>query len=151
MNKYDSYNDTTKHIDEVTLKLNDIISEINVRVIHHDTSKLNSPEKEIFDEVTPLLKTLTYNSDEYKIALQGMGPALKHHYENNRHHPEHFEQGIKEMNLIDIIEMLADWKAATLRMKDGDIYKSIEINQKRFGYGSEMKQLLWNTARYLNY
>jgi hypothetical protein len=37
-----------------------------------------------------------------------MAPALKHHYENNRHHPEHFKNNIDDMNLIDLIEMLCD-------------------------------------------
>jgi hypothetical protein len=79
-----------------------------------------------------------------------MDKALKHHYENNRHHPEHFPNGIQGMNLIDVIEMLCDWKSSTLRHADGDIYKSIAINQKRFGYSDEMAQLLRNTADWLN-
>lgn len=52
---------------------------------------------------------------------------------------------LRGMNLIDILEMICDWKAATLRHDDGDISKSIEINQKRFGYSDEMKQILKNT------
>lgn len=51
------------------------------------------------------------------------------------------------MNLVDIIEMLCDWKAATLRHADGDIYKSIEINQKRFGYSDELKSIFINTIK----
>jgi hypothetical protein len=49
------------------------------------------------------------------------------------------------MNLIDLIEMLCDWKAATLRHNTGDIYKSLDINQKRFGYSDELKHLFKNT------
>ena len=56
---------------------------------------------------------------------------------------------VSQMNLIDIVEMLCDWKAATLRHADGDIRKSIEINQKRFGYSDELKQLLINTIEIL--
>jgi hypothetical protein len=41
--------------------------------------------------------------------------------------------------------MLCDWKAATLRHDDGDIRRSIEINQERFGYSDELKQILINT------
>ena len=43
--------------------------------------------------------------------------------------------------------MMADWKAASLRHSDGDIYKSIEINQKRFGYSDELKQIFINTVK----
>ncbi len=79
-----------------------------------------------------------------------MKPAIDHHNSANRHHPEHFEGGIHEMNLIDLLEMMCDWKAATLRHNDGDIMKSIEINQKRFGYSDELAAILRNTANWLN-
>jgi hypothetical protein len=75
-----------------------------------------------------------------------MGIALDHHYKTNRHHPEHFENGIMGMTVIDLCEMLADWKAATLRHDNGDIFKSIDINQIRFGYSDELKQIFINTA-----
>ena len=51
------------------------------------------------------------------------------------------------MNIVDICEMIADWKAASLRHADGDIMKSIEINQKRFGYSDELKSILINTVK----
>ena len=44
-----------------------------------------------------------------------------------------------------LLEMLCDWIAATKRHNNGDIRKSIEINQKRFGYSDELKQILFNT------
>ena len=53
------------------------------------------------------------------------------------------------MNLIDLIEMLLDWKAATLRHENGDIIKSINQNQTRFKYSDEIKQILLNTIIYL--
>ena len=107
-------------------------------------SKLHSPEKEIFDEYTPKLATTTYGSEEYKTYLEEMKVALSHHYSKNRHHPEYHPNGIHDMNLVDLIEMLCDWKAATMRHNDGDIIKSIELNQKRFGYDDEIKQIMIN-------
>ena len=65
-----------------------------------------------FDEYTPKLKHSTYGTDEYKGFLAGMGAGLEHHYAHNRHHPEHHAGGVHGMNLVDLIEMLADWKAA---------------------------------------
>lgn len=50
------------------------------------------------------------------------------------------------MNLVDIIEMLADWKAATLRHADGDIMKSIEIQQKKLGFSDDIKHIFINTV-----
>jgi hypothetical protein len=100
----------------------------------------------VFDEYTPKLKRSTYGSDEYKGFLEAMGPALDHHYDVNRHHPEHFEQGIGGMNLIDLIEMMADWKAATERHEDGDLERSLRINQERFGISDQLVAILRNTA-----
>jgi len=71
---------------------------------------------------------------------------LQHHYASNRHHPEPFADGIGGMNLIDLTEMVCDWLAATQRHADGDIRRSIEVNQERFGYGDEVKRLLHNTV-----
>jgi hypothetical protein len=146
---YDSTSDTLIHIRNVQGKLNAVARELTIRGEKHDSSKLLSPEKEIFDEYTPKLKNSTYGSDEYKSFLIGMGEALKHHYDNNRHHPEHFSNGINGMTLIDLIEMFCDWKAASERHADGDIFKSIEINSKRFNIDGQLKKILINTAEQL--
>ena len=151
MSKYDSTKDTEDHINMVNKIGRDIIYKFGRRLGDHDESKLNSPEKETFDEFTPKLKHSTYGSEEYKGFLKSMKPALDHHYANNRHHPEFFTNGINDMNLIDLLEMLTDWKAATTRHDDGDIERSIEINQKRFGYSNELKQLLLSTVYYMEW
>lgn len=144
---YDSRKDTQEHITKVGEFLTKLQVKLTDRKRLHDHSKLKDPEKAIFDEFTPKLKGCTYGSDEYKGYLESMKIALDHHYAENRHHPEHFENGIQEMNIVDICEMIADWKAASLRHTDGDIMKSIEINQKRFGYSDELKSILINTVK----
>jgi hypothetical protein len=142
---YDSRPDTEKHVAEVRKRLGWVIDDLKIRSRDHDLSKFESPEREIFDEMTPKLAATTYGSDEYKGYLAEMKVALDHHYAANSHHPEHYPDGIRGMSLYDIVEMLCDWKAATLRHDDGDIRKSIEINQKRFGYSDELKQILLNS------
>jgi len=149
--EYDSTTDTLKHIMVVSSLVNQIIHRLIIRAEDHDNSKLYPPEKEIFDEYTPKLKETTYGSDEYKQYLSEMQVALFHHYKTNTHHPEHFKNGVNDMNLIDIVEMLCDWKAATLRHDDGDIYKSIEINTKRFGLSEQLAQILKNTLTFLKW
>lgn len=52
---------------------------------------------------------------------------------------------VRGMNLVAVMEMLCDWKAASERHKDGDVRRSIEINQHRFGYSDELKLLMLNT------
>lgn len=121
--------------------------ELKMRGARHDDSKTKSPELELFDIYTPKLAGCTYGSDEYKQFLKGLKPALDHHYTENRHHPEHFENGIQGMNLVDLVEMFCDWYAATKRHNDGDIMKSIKINQGRFGYSDDLKAIFENTYR----
>ncbi len=140
--------ETLKHIKNVSRCINHIISHLLLRSKLHDDSKLENPELAVFTEFTPKLANSTYGSEEYKGFLKAMGPALTHHYEENRHHPEHFDNGIDDMNLIDLIEMFCDWKAATLRHKDGCLRQSIEINKKRFGISNQLAQIFEN-SRYI--
>ena len=138
--------ETLKHIRRVQQLLHEVAANLLERARLHDTSKLEEPEADVFDECTSRLKGLTYGSDEYKACLAEMKPALDHHYANNRHHPEHWAGGIKDMSLLDLIEMIVDWKAATERHADGCIKKSLEINQGRFGYGDELKAIFSRTV-----
>ena len=179
---YDSTEDTQKHINRVGELIAHFSANMQARAEHHDATKLCSPEKEVFDSVTPRLKALTYGSDEHKSSLAEMGEALKHHYANNRHHPEHFTPvecigcftnvkafvngscpqcgntatasplpTVNEMNLLDIVEMLCDWKAATERHADGSITMSLVINPKRFGIDDQLAGILRNTVRDLGW
>lgn len=146
---YDSKNDTLEHIKNVRKYIDFCIGVLEYKAQIHDESKLIEPEKEIFDIYTPKLKNSTYGSDEYKQFLEEMKVALDHHYKKNRHHPEHFENGINDMNLIDLVEMLCDWKAASKRHLDGDIYKSIEMNKNRFNYSDQLEKIFKNTINLL--
>lgn len=87
--KYDSFQDTCAHINQVQLQMTQVILDLKRRGNAHDISKFDSPEREVFDEMTPKLKSSTYGSDEYKGFLAQMKPALDHHYAHNDHHPEH--------------------------------------------------------------
>ena len=177
---YDSAPATHEHRRMVQAFLFMIKDELQRRWAHHDLTKVGPVEKPIFDEYTPKLKDSTYGSEEYKGFLEAMKPALDHHYAKNRHHPEHFKKyecngcfkdfdeqpdccdicgysqftirpdGIRGMNLVDLLEMFCDWKAATMRHADGDIMKSIDINQTRFGYGDDLLMIFRNSVALFN-
>ena len=148
---YDSRADTEKHIAEVIGRVDQVCSELRIRVQGHDRSKLMSPEKEVFDRVTEGLRGLTYGSSEYKAQLEGMGEALGHHYSVNRHHPEWHSEGIRGMNLLDLVEMLADWKAASGRHADGSMRASLDLNRERFGVSDELYGMLERTCEELGW
>jgi hypothetical protein len=149
--EYDSRVDTRAHIARVRELVENVAFDLSERAAVHDRSKLFTPEVEVFDVVSPKLKELTYGSDEYKASLDEMGAALTHHYDQNDHHAEHFEEGIWDMNLVQLTEMLCDWKAASERHDDGDIRVSIEKNTDRFGYDELLKMILLNTVDYLGW
>ena len=113
----------------------------------HDKSKLENFEKGYYDIFTPKLSKCEYGSDEYKKYLEKMQVAIKHHYANNRHHPEY--SGYENMTVLDKIEMLCDWLAATERNKNGNIIKSIEIGKMKYEYDEKEHGILLNTAKML--
>lgn len=137
---------TQAHINEVQRLLHVVVAHLLKRAEQHDQSKFSEAEAPVFDEFTAKLKDTTYGSPEYKSYLEAMKPALDHHYQVNRHHPEHFLNGINGMNLFDLLEMFVDWYAATKRHADGNIWESIEKNSSRFTYGSQLQAIFENTA-----
>ena len=145
MTKKECKAQTQKHINNVRLFMLQCIQEIASKADIHDSSKLSSPELETFVKYTPKLANSVYGSKQYYKFLTAMKPALDHHYSVSRHHPEHFRKGLKGMNLLDLVEMLCDWKAASKRHKTGNFRKSIIQNQKRFKYSNELKQIFLNT------
>jgi len=146
---YDSKVDTLLHIKRVNELLGESAIELLRRGAIHDNSKLESPEKEFFDEFTPKLKDSTYGSEEYKGFLSQLKIGLAHHYANNSHHPEFYKNGVNGFDLFDLIEMAMDWCAAVERHNDGDIFKSLEINTKRFELSNQIVCILHNTFKRL--
>ena len=147
----DSRADTYDHINKVQTLLMEIISRLHVRSVRHDQSKLVAPEVELFDKLTPQLATLTFGTKEYQESLDELKPALDHHYAKNTHHPEHYENGVDDMDLLDVMEMLADWKAASMRHNDGNINKSLKYNKSRFGIDAQLFRILENTVQRLGW
>lgn len=143
------------------------------RAIVHDLSKYRHDEAEGFARTIFNLKHTTYGSTTYKSLLRSIEPNLKLHYQRNSHHPEHYNywecngcfthqplgnngicgvcgytqfthrQGIAEMDVLDKIEMVVDWRAATKRHKDGDIIKSLEKNKDRFKYNYKEQTMFY--------
>lgn len=144
------------HIGRVRELLGIFRNGLSDRAKKHDLSKLQAPEKEGFDRLMGLkLSKLVYGSEEYKAALRREKPAIDHHYAHNSHHPEFYPGGVTGMDLLDVVEMLADWKAAGERMEpdpaiDGihgeRLRRSIDHNVKRFAISEQLASILHNTA-----
>ena len=145
MSNYDCTNDVLEHRSRVAYLLGWLTGEtIAYRAEKHDESKLHSPEKEIFDEFVPKLRTLEFGSDEYKASLAAMGRGLQHHYQVNSHHPEYHKNGIDGMTIWDLVEMLADWMAAT-SVKNASV--NLDYLQERFSISPQLRNIIANTLR----
>ena len=140
---------TMRHIERVRNLLNKMVRHLLRRGELHDQSKLEPPESPMSAQYTDQLRLLTFGSQEYSDCKKKLGPALDHHYARNPHHPEFHKNGVADMNLIDLMEMICDWKAASDRHADGDIYRSLKINKERFGISDQLAQILTNTVNFL--
>lgn len=138
--------ETLDHIEQVRQLMNLVCDKLQERAINHDSTKLVSPEIDHFVALEKKTADIKYGTPEYNEALKELEPALNNHYAKNRHHPQHYPNGIKGMNLIDLVEMVVDWKASTIRYKEGNILKSIEINAERFEMSEDLTAILKNTV-----
>ncbi|RTL01280.1 MAG: hypothetical protein EKK57_05025 [Proteobacteria bacterium] len=137
---------TLEHVEEVRKNIQISISELVRRGKEHDASKFENPEAEIFAANNHKLAKTQYGSPEYDVLLKEVKVAIDHHYSKNDHHPEHFTNGVDEMDLFQITEMLCDWIAATKRNKNGNVHKSIEHNTDRFKLSPQLVKILRNTV-----
>lgn len=140
--------DTRKHIEQVATFLHTVIDALRQRAIDHDRSKLEEPERSAYAVVIPQLAGLKYGTPEHRKVLGYMKPAIRHHQQANRHHPEYHRKGLAGMDLVDLAEMVCDWRAAAMRSGD-DFKKSLKVSLKRFGVGDELASIITNTAKLL--
>ena len=141
----DFVKDLVQHKQWVAENMQAATTELFLRAAVHDNSKFSPEEFELYDKVFPELQKYAYGSPELRAVYAQIKPALKHHFSVNRHHPEYHESGIKGMNLIDMLEMVCDWMAASRRSQTG-IDKGLEINKERYGIDDQLFEIIKNTV-----
>lgn len=145
--RQDSSTTTLKHINMVAGYIIEFSQDLLRRAMLHDKSKLqNEVEKELLDIMEYKNNTegyVPYGSEEYNKRTAILKPMLKSHYANNSHHPEHYENGVYGMNLLDFIEMVvADWPAAAHR--NGDTTVGLTMACERYGINDQLKSIIAN-------
>ena len=110
--------DTIMHISEVQENMLAFVADLQKRGIAHDRSKFTEVEFDTFVSTKPEFKQVNYGTPEYQAVVEKAKVGVDHHYANNRHHTAYHANGIEDMNLLDLLEMLADWKAANRRSPD---------------------------------
>ena len=140
--------DTRRHIEQVAMFLGWVITALRYRSVEHDESKFSDVERNAYAVVIPQLAGMKYGTPEHKAVLAQMKPAIAHHQAANRHHPEYHRNGVKGMDIIDLVEMAADWKAASLREGSGTTFEEgVKISAKRFGLSEDLTSVILNTAK----
>lgn len=125
-----------------------VIIDLFQRAAVHDNSKFSHEEFAAYDAAFPDLQKYAYGTDEFKTTLAKIQPAIAHHYRSEDHHPEHFEGGISQMHVGQLIEMVCDWLAASERSQK-NIHEGLDMNRQRFNIDRQLFSILKNTVNQL--
>ena len=140
--------DTMEHKTRVSIILTKIAKDMISRGKIHDNSKFKSPERDIYEMNHDKLSQARFGTEEYKKIQDEMSIAVNHHYQVNDHHPEHFQNGIVDMNLIQIQEMLADILAVSMT-KGTDVIKFLPDFMREKDIPENYYTILRNTLEYM--
>ncbi len=124
-----------------------VTSALFQRAVEHDYSKFSPEEFGPYEKAVPRFEQTEYGSPEYQKVCRSIKPAIQHHFEQNRHHPEHFAVGVNGMDLLDVIEMVCDWIAASQRIP-GDTLR-LDINKERFSIDDQLFGIIERTVAHL--
>ena len=142
----DYIKDLVDHKQRVAGYMQIVANELFKRAIIHDNSKFSPEEFDTYEAISAELQKYVYGSQEYKEAVKKLGPAWSHHCQVNDHHPQHFEDGVRGMNLMQLVEMLCDWLAASERGQT-DVLQVLAINTKQFHIDDQLFEILKNTVK----
>jgi hypothetical protein len=133
------------HIYLVQLFLIRVVEALHVRIMSHDQSKLSRPEVKLFSELLPDISSPPRKGTfAHAKMIKSLNSAMDKHYANNRHHPEHHRNGIDNMDMVDLLEMLCDWKAVE-GSGEFTIGELLEDARERHGIGEQLYNVLANT------
>ncbi len=149
----DSRTETLIHSQRVGQLLVEFSKQLLDRSWCHDRSKTVEPELSFVDRWQPRFDDVPYGSPAWDQLRrdQMKEDGQRQHFEANRHHPEHFPNGIMDMTLVDVVEMFCDWKAASERLGVGNLPKSLAVNAARYHMPVELLQIMVNTAMELGW
>lgn len=132
------------HISRVRKHINTFVQLLLKRAINHDKSKLEEPEISWWKEMDKEPR-YPYGSEEYKQKIKRWDKVFKHHYKYNRHHPEHYDYGVSEMTLVDIVEMMCDWLGYKDTITISEALKVCDEQMKRYNISDDVRQIIFNT------
>lgn len=151
---------TKKHIDLVAQNLRKLHKDTNwgdellIRANAHDNSKYGKEEKEPYIWITEFHRCKNDGINfEYPPGIKEKADkASYHHITTNRHHPE-FHDNPKDMNDIDVVEMVCDWTAMAQELgESGGSAKgwADKTVNKKWQFSDNQVELIYNTIKQLS-
>jgi hypothetical protein len=120
---------------------------LRARSIIHDNSKTSNEE-----ELIALSKIINDKSSMRDASVQlssVMKDAIKLHWKNNSHHPEHYES-VLDMTRLDVMEMCCDWYARSIQYGSDFLSFVKERQETRFHFPDWMFAEIWHYCQVLN-
>lgn len=146
------YERTKKHIFYVEESLLKIYREsgdfkligVMERTRHHDESKYSTEEIEPYIWLTWYYKQVNAKKPfTYPEGVEdSITKAFEHHVNNNRHHPQYFDN-VSEMLPLDLAEMIADHAAMSLELNNSLTEWTNTNTLKRYEWTKSQQQLIW--------
>ncbi|HDK27810.1 MAG TPA: hypothetical protein ENG48_12085 [Candidatus Atribacteria bacterium] len=149
--KLETLIDILLHISKVQENLSQVRAILKARGITHDRTKLLAIEFDAFVKARSKFKEANYGSPEYQECVNMIRPSIDHHHANNRHHTAFHKNGFSDMNLFDILEMLADWEAASRRNPDLPFADSLPKAFERYSIPLNVQRHIVATLKYLKW
>lgn len=113
----------------------------------HDMSKMSNEDE--MRALSMIINDKTSLSDASKQLSQIKQDAIKLHWKNNTHHPEHFKTPM-DMSRLDIMEMCCDWHARSTQYKTNFLEFVQKRQEDRFHFPDWMFAEIWHYCEVLN-
>ena len=123
----------TEHREEVADALYALADAISRRARIHDRDKLKGKNFRDYVEVSKIGRTHPFGSEAYAEAMKphkAEGGVVDRHFKANPHHPEFYDIPKVQMNFLDIIEMVCDWRAAARTYGTGRLSESVAYQKQ---------------------
>lgn len=135
-----------EHQQKVAAVIRQVIQELIARALTHDASKFTTQELKdnlvtLPDKWGLLAEGHGYHSPEQEQHRARFTAEIARHRKAHRHHPEYHADGVNDMDLIDLIEMICDWYVSA-----PDIDQSIRKNSEDYEIDPHISRILENTA-----
>ena len=120
--------------------------QLRARALVHDNSKISNEDE--MKALSRIINDKTSLKDPTKQLSPIKKDAIKLHWKNNSHHPEHFKTPI-DMSKLDIMEMCCDWHARSVQY-GSDFLSFVKLRQNdRFHFPEWMFAEIWHYCEVL--